>query len=157
MKNERLYVPALGPVYEKIGKYFDLTARLVVAFILFKHGWTKLFDPSGEFALTTWVSDFATSDMLSFIPGIWILAWLVVLIETVGALFLALGLYVRLVGVSLFIFMAFAIVLKLPPEFTWPNGVRPIEKELLLALFALYFIAFGAGNHSLDNKLKKVF
>jgi len=157
MKNERLYVPALGPVYEKIGKYIHLIMRVGLAIVLFRHGWTKLFDPEGNFALTTWVNDFATSDMLSFIPGIFVFAWLIVLIETVGALFLAIGLHVRLVAVSFFIFMCFAMVLKLPPEVTWPWGFRPIEKEFILAFLALYFIAFGAGNHSLDNKLKKVF
>jgi len=155
MNNKTLGSLVWGGAGGKFETLANPVIRIGVAFVFFRHGWTKLFDPEGNFYLTGWISEFSTSDLVSFIPGIVVLSWLIVLIETAGALLLALGLFVRPVALSMLIFMITSILLRFPPDFSWPAGFSPVEKEFLLALFSYYFVVFGGGDLSLDAKLKK--
>lgn len=157
MTKQSLYIPALSGLYDRLTPFALPALRIGVAFVFFRHGWTKLFDAEGHYNLAGWISNFSASDTVSFIPGIVILSWLIILIETLGALLLALGLFVRPVALSMLVFMMTAVFLRFPADFSWPAGFSPVEKEFLLALVCSYFVVVGGGGYSIDSKLKKTF
>lgn len=79
------------------------------------------------------------------------LAFLVMLLETCGALMLMVGLGTRLIALLLVMQMA-GISYALGP--TWPWIDRGIEFPVLMGLLALYILARGGGAHALDARLR---
>lgn len=78
------------------------------------------------------------------------LAFLVMLLETVGAVMLALGLLTRPVAFIIFLQML-GISYALGP--TWPWIDRGIEFPVLMGFLALYMAVRGSGRYSIDQKL----
>jgi len=123
-------------------------ALLRVAFgvILFTHGLPKaLRIPHGSMADPMAGSIRLIGDVLGlpFAPQ---LAILVMLLETIGAAMLALGICTRAVAL-LFAFEMAGICLALGPAWVWID--RGIEYPLLMAFLALYIAARGAGEFKL--------
>lgn len=79
-------------------------------------------------------------------------AFLIMLLETGGALMLALGWCTRLVA-SLVAVQMLGISYALGP--TWPWIDRGIEFPVLMGLLALYMVARGGGAYAIDARLHR--
>jgi putative oxidoreductase len=121
--------------------------RIVFAIVLFTHGLPKALGiPHGSMQDPMAGSIGLIQNVLGlpFAPQ---LAFLVMLLETGGALMLALGLATRLVA-SLVVLQMTAISVALGP--TWPWLDRGIEFPVLMGVLALYIVARGGGRHAVD-------
>ncbi|MBD9466173.1 DoxX family protein [Pseudomonas sp. Pdm06] len=78
-------------------------------------------------------------------------AVLVMLLETVGAVMLAVGLWARPVAFMMAVQMV-AISYALGP--TWPWIDRGIEFPVLMGFLALYIAVRGSGHFAVDRKLR---
>lgn len=76
------------------------------------------------------------------------LAILVMLLETIGAVLLAVGLWTRLIALGLAVEMA-GISYALGP--TWPWIDRGIEYPILLGCLSIYLVARGSGPLALER------
>ncbi|MCU0119963.1 DoxX family protein [Pseudomonas sp. B2M1-30] len=77
------------------------------------------------------------------------LAWLVMLLETVGSLFLTLGFYTRAVGL---LFCVEMIIISVALGPTWPWIDRGIEYPVLMGFLSLYIFFRGGDVYSLDGR-----
>jgi putative oxidoreductase len=134
---ERLLAPYAG-----VGV---LILRLALGIIFVPHGWSKLKNP-GE--LTGLLGKLG-------LPAPALFAWLVALLESVGAVLLMVGLATRFVALGLAVDMLVAIVtvkirmVKAP--FTSTQQVQGWEFEFALMAMALALVFTGAGRLALDR------
>jgi putative oxidoreductase len=147
----RLYIPALGPFYEKFSPCVETALRIGLGAILIPHGLQKLFGWFGGLGLAKFAVIFAN---IGYKPGLF---WVIVvgLTETVGGLLLILGLFTRPAALAVVIFMLNAIYVTSAKGFFWTAG--GFEFSLLILLVALYFLVRGGGACSLDRKLGREF
>lgn len=146
-----------GNMKEKIFKTSDsfapLFIRLMLGLVVFPHGAQKLFAWFGGYGFSGTMSYFTDTMGLP-----WLIAFLVILLEAIGALTLIAGLATRLVAVS-YLFLALGIVFTSHLEngffMNW-YGNQPgegYEYFLLWIGMALSLILTGAGKHSVDRGL----
>jgi len=124
-----------------------LLLRSALGAILLTHGLPKLVGGGhGSMAdpMAASVRLIETVLGLPFAPQ---LAFLVMLLETAGALMLLLGIGTRLVA-ALFSLEMLGICLALGPTWAWID--RGIEYPVLLGMLAIYIVARGAGRYSVD-------
>lgn len=129
---------------------FYALLRIVFAIVLFTHGLPKALGiPHGSMQdpMAGSIALIQNALGLPFAPQ---LAFLVMLLETGGALMLALGLGTRLVA-ALIVLQMTAISVALGP--TWPWLDRGIEFPVLMGALALYIVARGGGRHAVDTWL----
>lgn len=129
---------------------FYALLRLTFGIVLFTHGLPKALGiPHGSMADPMAGSTRLIQDVmgLPFAPQ---LAFLVMLLETVGALMLALGLWARPVALLIVLQMA-GICYALGP--TWPWIDRGIEFSFLMGFLALYVAVRGSGRFALERRL----
>ena len=124
-----------------------LILRIGVALVFFSHGWPKL-NPNSEMKGINGVAGFFQNMNIPF-PKL--SAWIVGLLETAGAIALAVGFGTRLLGAA-FAFDMFVAITKakigmMKAPFSGQNG-WDFEFSLLIAGLALVFT--GAGALSLD-------
>ena len=113
--------------------------RVVLGIVIVAHGWPKLMD------LRRTEEDM---DMMGFKPGaLW--GTIVALMESVGGLFLIVGLFTQAVGVLLFV--EFVIVLFTVKS--QDNLVGGFELELLIMAIALTLAVMGGGVYGVDQVL----
>jgi putative oxidoreductase len=117
--------------------------RVVVAAVFITHGWPKLFE-GGVHGLAQML------DGRGFPVAIaW--AWFVTLLETVGGLLLALGLFTRPLALLFAVEMAVAIILV-----HWPNGwyvsEGGMEFNVLLIAASLVLAFVGPGAWALERR-----
>lgn len=123
--------------------------RIIFAGVLLTHGLPKVLRiPHGSMADPMAASINLIQNVMG-LPFAAQLAFLVMLLETVGALMLAIGLGTRLVALLIAIEMV-AISYALGP--TWPWIDRGIEFPVLMGFLALYIVARGGGAYSLDSR-----
>lgn len=143
----RPIIPALGRVYAKSRDLSYLVIRLTVGGVLLVHGVGKL--------LTGTVTTFATVSLArrGIEPAL-PLAYVVLGIETVGAICIMAGLFTRFFAVAAGI--EFAVITFVAH---WPNGfwwVRPgggWEYPLLWGLLFAAVVLRGGGPYSLDRRI----
>ena len=147
MAATRLYVPALGPIYEKLDPFVLPILRVGMGLILIPHGAQKLFGWFGGMGFERFVQLFSN---LGYKPGaLWVT--LVALTEFVGGILLVLGLFTRAAALALVIFMIVAVHFTSGKGFFWTAG--GLEYSLLILLVGLVFLIRGGGDYSLDKKL----
>ena len=147
----RLYIPALGPIYQRFSSCAEVALRIGLGAILIPHGCQKLFGWFGGLGLARFTPIF---EGLGYKPGLfWVIV--VALTEALGGLLLMLGLFTRPAALAVFIFMLNAIWVTSAKGFFWNAG--GFEYSLLLLLVALYFLIRGGGACSLDRKLGREF
>ena len=153
MSKQQYYIPALAKIHQGLGPYARLLLRVLVGSIFIFHGYGKLMavvsGPGlGEFA-AAWIEP-------SGLPFPIVLAHLALITEVVGGICIILGLFTRvwaLTGAGMMYLIIFFI--RDPSVFRASQG--GIEFDLTLAvIFTVLFIK-GAGDYSLDAKMKKVF
>ncbi|QET04354.1 DoxX family protein [Cupriavidus pauculus] len=126
--------------------------RVVFGAVLFTHGLPKALGTShGSMADPMAGSIRLIGDVmgLPFAPQ---LAFLVMLLETGGALMLLLGLGTRWIA-GLVVLEMLAISYALGP--TWPWIDRGIEFPVLMGCLALYMVARGGGAYAVDTLIAR--
>lgn len=140
----RLFVPALAPIYRSGHDGVETLLRLVAGGFLVIHGAGKIVDPFGAVQMV---------EGLGFYPGV-IWSPLLAITEFFGGILLAIGLLTRPAA------FAATIVLLVTVYFHWvqlDQGFSGAEKSLLWAAMTFYFVIRGGNRHSVDARLKKTF
>ena len=143
----RLYVPALGGIYNAVGEYAEPILRIVLGGVLIPHGCQKLFGLFGGMGFT---ANAALFDKLGYAPGVF---WgtLVGCTELIGGTLLVLGLFTRFAAAAVVIFMITAIHFTSAKGFFWSAG--GMEYPILIGICALFFLIRGGGHYSLDRAI----
>jgi putative oxidoreductase len=138
----RLLLPALQPFYDFITPFSWPLVRCGVGLILVVHGWGKVSKgPEGFVPL------FAK---MGLEPAA-LVYWSLLVIEFVGGLCLAAGLFTRFWAAAITIEMLVIVNIYIPNGFSWLN--RGYEFALLWAVMALAIWIRGGGEYSLDRKI----
>lgn len=142
IRNERLVIPAIAPLYRSTHDLAETLLRVVAGGFLVIHGAGKIVDPFGAVQMV---------EGLGFYPGVF---WspLLAATEFFGGLLLAIGLLTRPAA------FAATIVLLVTVYFHWiqmGQGFSGAEKSLLWAAMAFYFVIRGGNAQSVDARLPK--
>jgi putative oxidoreductase len=145
----RLYIPALGGIYDSLREYAEPILRIALGAVLIPHGCQKLFGMFGGMGLN---ANAALFQKLGYSPGMF---WgtLVGLTEFVGGILLVIGLFTRFAAAAVVIFMLTAIHFTSAKGFFWSAG--GMEYPILIGIVALYFLIRGGGPYSLDHQVLK--
>ena len=137
-----LIIPALRPLYERIAILYYPMLRIVAGGFLLVHGWPKF--NAGAAALVPFLT------RIGFEPPIfW--AWVLVLMETLGALCIIFGLFVRPIALAAVIEFAVIVWVHSPRGFgAAGNGW---EYPAFWGLVFFVIMLRGGGPYSLDRKL----
>ena len=145
---QRLIIPALAPVYERLGPFAYAFMRFCTGAVLVPHGIQKL--------MNNWVVKGAGSIEAAGLPFPTLLAWLTVFAESAAAICLAIGLFTRVAAVIIWIEMAVIIaVFQWKFGYFWTN--RGVEYALLWWLLCAAIMMRGGGRYSVDRFLRKEF
>ncbi len=149
--SKRLFIPALGPLYEKLNSYALPILRVAIGLLLIPHGCQKFF---GWFHGMGFEKFNQLFDKLGYHPGI-LFNSIAATIELVGGICLVLGLFTRAVSLFLVIFMIFGAHFTSQKGFFWTQGGA--EYSLLILAVGLVFLIRGGGMYSLDAKMAREF
>jgi putative oxidoreductase len=130
-----------------------LIARLALAIVVFPHGAQKLFGWFGGYGFQGTMGFLTSQAGLSYI-----LALLVILIESIGALMIFFGLLTRVAALGIFgLFAIIAVKMHLAHGFfmNWTGTLKGegIEYFILLGGLALALFISGGGKASVDATL----
>lgn len=126
----------------------ELLLRLCFAAVILTHGVPKLLGvPHGSINNPMQSSEHLIANVMG-LPFAGEIAFLVMILETVGALLLSAGLFTRLVALA-FSFQMAGICYALGPNWPWID--RGIEYPFFLLIVALFFVAKGGGKYSIDH------
>ncbi|WP_042728675.1 DoxX family protein [Pseudomonas fluorescens] len=149
----RAALAALNARALRLEPYLYAMLRTVFALVLFTHGLPKALGTAHGSMADPMAASINLIQNVMGLPFATQLAVLVMLLETVGAVMLAIGLATR--GVALLIAVQMlAISYALGP--TWPWIDRGIEFPVLMGCLALYLVARGGGAYSADAHLLRV-
>jgi putative oxidoreductase len=145
----RLIVPGLAGLYASIGPFAYAFVRVVTGLIMLPGGIDKLFYGGAERIATGSITAMGFP-----LPYAW--AWAVALIESVGAILLALGLFTRPVAFAMTVqLVVIAVGILSKRGVFWTQG--GIEVAVLLALVTFAFVLGGGGRYSLDRAIGREF
>lgn len=124
--------------------------RIVIGLLFVAHGLAKLQTPMGVQSLAN-----ALDGMGFAAPMMW--AWVVVLVESIGGLFLVLGIFTRISALLIGVIMVVAII-KVP----WAAGMISapgkglgVDYPLVYLMPLLAILLQGPGKHSIEGAFKK--
>ena len=149
--HERLLFPALMTLYTRAEPILYAVLRFAFGVVMFTHGLPKALGISHGSMADPMAGSINLIQNVMGLPFAPQLAFLVMLLETVGAVMLAIGLWVRPVAFIIALQMI-GISYALGP--TWPWIDRGIEFPVLMGFLALYIAVRGSGDFALDRKLK---
>jgi putative oxidoreductase len=143
----RLYVPAVGGLYETLAPLSYTLVRVALGLILIPHGFAKLFlndavPASRNFVHFGWAY-----------PLAW--AYFIGALEFFGGIMLALGLFTRMIAAAIVVEMSVISFAVLWPNWSW--GRRGMEYALFMGIVALAIFFRGGGRWSVDNLMPKEF
>jgi len=141
-KPARLLIPQLKPFYDWAEPLSSVLIRITVGLMLLPHGWPKLMAGIGPTAANA----LARRGIEPAEP----LAVALIVLETLGGLCVALGLFTRFFAAAITIEMA-VIVAAYWPKFGWtgPGYEYPLMWGLVMFAVALR----GGGAWSLDRRI----
>jgi putative oxidoreductase len=148
----RLYIPALGEIYEPLSPYAELLLRAGLGAILVVHGLQKFLAWFGGAGIER------TAQLLEKFgyPAPLFLTYLIASLETFGGALLVIGLFVRPVAFAMVIFMLFAVhYTSVNSGFIWFRG--GCEYSLAILFISFFYLINGAGQFSLDHKAAREF
>ncbi|WP_144633896.1 DoxX family protein [Bordetella genomosp. 13] len=148
--HDRSLFPALAAVCARAEPYFYALLRAAFGLIMLTHGLPKLMGASHGSMADPMAGSINLIQNVMGLPFAPQLAFLVMLLESVGAVMLAVGLWTRLVALLIVAEMA-AISYALGP--TWPWIDRGIEYPVLMAFLALYMAVRGSGPMAVERRL----
>jgi putative oxidoreductase len=140
----RPVIPALGRHYSFLSDVAYLIVRVTAGLMLLPHGWMKV-NTLGVGRVTGMLANYGTP-----MPGLF--AYVIMALETIGAIMIAIGLFTRVVAAMLvFEFLIIIFVAH------WPKGYSAsaggFEYPLMWALILLAVMLRGGGPWSVDRKL----
>ena len=124
--------------------------RFAFGAILFTHGLPKALGTSHGSMADPMAGSIRLIDQVMGLPFASQLAFLVMLLETVGAAALAIGLGTRWVAFA-FTAEMIGICVALGPAWPWID--RGIEYPVLMAALAAYMVVRGGGAYAVDRRL----
>ncbi|NYT84307.1 DoxX family protein [Pusillimonas harenae] len=125
--------------------------RAAFGFIMLTHGLPKALETSHGSMADPMAGSINLIQNVMGLPFAPQLAFLVMLLETAGAIMLAIGLWTRPVALIIALEMA-GISYALGP--TWPWIDRGIEFPVLMGFLALYIAVRGGGRYAADRQFK---
>jgi putative oxidoreductase len=141
-RKPRLLIPGLQGFYDAVTPLSWPLVRCAVGLILAVHGWGKVSKGAEAF-----VPVFAK---MGLEPAA-LVYWTLLVVEFVGGICLAAGLFTRVWAAAITIEMLVIVNIYIPNGFAWLN--RGYEFALLWAGVALAIWIKGGGEYSLDRKL----
>ena len=131
--------------------------RVILGLVIFPHGAQKLLGWFGGFGFTNTISYFTQTAGLP-----WIIAFLIIIGESLGALALITGLFTRLSAFGLICIMIGAITLVHSPNGFFMNWFgkqagEGFEYHLLVIGISIPLLIDGGGKFSLDGVIQKYF
>ncbi|MGE7990163.1 DoxX family protein [Pseudomonas sp. NPDC089554] len=145
---ERLLFPSLGRIYSHAEPWLYALLRCGFGLVMLTHGLPKLLGTGHGSMADPMAGSINLIGNVMGLPFAEELAMLVMLLETLGAMMLALGLLSRPIALAMAVEMV-GICYALGP--TWPWIDRGIEYPVVLAGVALYIAVRGSGRLSLDR------
>jgi putative oxidoreductase len=142
-EGQRLFIPALAPFYARVTDLSWLLVRLTAGLMLLPHGIPKWHAGIAAFA----TGSLARRGIEPSLP----LAYAVGLIETVGAVCIALGLFTRFFAAAAAIHLLVVTLIHMPQGFAWT--ARGYEYPLMWGLILFAIALRGGGPYSLDRKI----
>ncbi len=141
----KLLIPQLKPFYDLVEPFSWLLIRLTVGLMIVPHGWPKLMAGIQATAANSFVK-----------RGLWVdaaepLAVFLILLETVGGICVALGLFTRFFAAAITIQMATIVTIYLPKGYGWT--LPGYEYALMWGLIMFAVALRGGGPFSLDRTL----
>ncbi|WP_210463692.1 DoxX family protein [Rufibacter roseolus] len=121
-----------------------LLLRIGIGFMFILHGWPKITGGKEMWAMVG-----AAMANVGITSGATFFGFMAAFAETVGGLFLMLGLLFRPILVLLFITMVMASI----HHFTAGEGINGASHALEMAILFLSLFFIGPGRYSLDEKL----
>ncbi|MBI3974960.1 MAG: DoxX family protein [Armatimonadetes bacterium] len=140
----------LESIFSPISDWGLLILRLAMGITFLVHGWLKV-NPNGP---VKGPAGFAVGLKQMGVPLPLLFAWVVVLLETVGAVLLILGLGTRILALGFAVDMLVAILLvkrKMMKALFMDQKVQGWEFEFALMAQALALLFTGAGSIALDR------
>lgn len=141
---QRLFVPAVAPLYNGTHDVVETILRVTAGLLLVTHGFGKILNPFGAVGMV---------ESLGFYPGVF---WspLLAATEFFGGIFIAIGLFTRPASFAAMIVLLVTVwfhgVVK-------AEGLGGAEKSILWAAIFLFFAIRGGNPHSVDAKLSREF
>jgi putative oxidoreductase len=148
LDKKRLLIPGLAHLYAPLSPFAYAFMRFVTGAILLPHGYSKLFfsDPH----------TYADGIGRHGLPFPLLLAWLMILTESIGAALLAIGLLTRVAAVAIWIEMfIITFIYQWPNGYLWTNKGYEFSLLWLLLVSAIFFR--GGGRYSVDRLIGKEF
>lgn len=143
----RLFLPFLAPLYGALAPLSWPIIRLGAGLTLAVHGWAKVVGSSERFIKVF-------GDMGFSSPAV--LFWLLLIVEFVGGLCVAVGLFTRFFAAAATIEMAYiTIYIYGPKAFAWNAPGGGWEYPLLWGLVFLAIWLRGGGPYSVDRLVKR--
>jgi putative oxidoreductase len=137
----KLLFPALAGFYASVSDLWYPMIRVVAGALLLYHGWEHLSHGVEPFAATLAKGGFVFPTTTAII---------VIILETVGAAAVALGLFTRFFAAGIAIQMAvIAFVVQMP------RGFGRMELFLIWGIVMFAIAPCGGGPYSLDHKIGK--
>jgi putative oxidoreductase len=146
-QDPKLYFPGLAGLWSGLAPYGYPVIRFAAGAILIPHGWAKLFGGAAPFVAEKVLAPLG-------VPAPHAVVYLLALLETVGAVALALGLFTRLIAAMLvveFLVITFAVNFSRGYFFNVPGG--GYEFPLLLLLIFVGIFMHGSGRCSIDRMI----
>lgn len=151
--HERLLFPVLAFFYTRAESVLYAVLRCAFGAVMFTHGLPKALGTSHGSMADPMAGSINLIQNVMGLPFAPQLAFLVMLLETAGAIMLAIGLWARPVAFIIALEMA-GISHALGPKWPWID--RGIEYPVLMGFLALYMAARGSGHFAVDRKLRTV-
>lgn len=137
---QNLYLPFLGPLYEKLSGSAEALLRVVAGGLLVSHGYSKILDPFGASGLV---------ESIGFYPGgFW--SPLLSVSEFSAGICLILGLFTRLAALIATIILVVTIYFH---GILQGQGLGGSEKSILWTAITVFFMVRGANKYSVDRAL----
>lgn len=143
-RSTKLILPALGPIYDRLGEAAFTLMRVVSGVGLAAHGAEKITAPMGNVGMV---------ESLGFYPG-WFFSPALAITEFFGGILIALGLLTRPAAAAATFGLAVTIYAH---GFVWADGYFGTEKSLLWTAMMLYIVFHGGGKYALDRAVGREF
>ena len=144
-------------LFQTDDKFSYWAPRVILGCVMFPHGAQKLFGWFGGFGFTNTMTYFTQTAGLP-----WIIAFLIVMGESLGSLGLILGFFTRLSALGLICIMVGAIItVHIPNGFfmNWfgKQAGEGFEYHLLVIGMSIPLLISGGGKYSVDVLINKNF
>ena len=144
-------------LFQTSDKFSYWVPRVILGCVMFPHGAQKLFGWFGGFGFTNTMTYFTQTAGLP-----WIIAFLIIMGESLGSLGLIVGFFTRLSALGLICIMVGAITtVHIPNGFfmNWfgKNAGEGFEYHLLVIGMSIPLLISGGGKYSVDMLIHKNF